>query len=192
MRNRPDTNELAVRIGLDAEAFDRLFERVYADLHRIARQQRRRVPAGSTLDTTALLHEVYLRLAEGRRGPLNDRAHFLAVAARAMRFVLIDHARERSASKRGGGAVASQATESELQEAVTAEAETLIAIDRALEHLGELNPRLVQVVECRYFAGLSEKETAAAVGVSLRTVQRDWNLARAKLRQELATGEEAQ
>jgi RNA polymerase sigma factor (TIGR02999 family) len=178
-----DVTELLIahRHGVDG-AFDQLVGLVYDDLRRIARAQLRRI-RGETLDTTALVHEAYLKLVDHSRAEWRDRGHFMAVTATAMRQILIDYARGRARAKRGGGAVAEPLDEAHV--AVAAEAERLLDIDRALHQLGALDPRLVRVVECRYFAGFSEQETADALDVSLRTAQRDWLRARAWLRQAL-------
>ena len=167
----------------EADAFGRLVPLVYDDLRRVARSQLRRLRVGETLNTTGLVHEAYLRLVDQTRASWNDRGHFLAVSAVAMRQVLIDHARGKMRKKRGG-----DVRKESLDEAMTAvatDAERLIEIDLALRSLDETDPRLVKVVECRYFAGLSEEETAEALGVSLRTAQRDWLKARAWLRKAL-------
>ncbi|HEY8551394.1 MAG TPA: ECF-type sigma factor [Vicinamibacterales bacterium] len=166
------------------DAFERLVPLVYADLRRIARAQRRRLAAGETLDTTGLVHEAYVRLVDQSRATWNDRAHFLAVSAMAMRQILVDYARARRRQKRGGDAKHEVLDEG--MAAVSEDADRLLEIDRALHRLAETDPRLVRVVECRYFAGLSEQETAEALGVSLRTVQRDWLRARAALREMLS------
>jgi RNA polymerase sigma factor (TIGR02999 family) len=184
MQPTHDVTELLLAHGRgDAAAFDRLVGLVYDDLRRLARGQLRRMRPGQTLDTTALVHEAYVRLVDQRRVPWQDRGHFLAVTATAMRQILIDYARARTRHKRGGGAV--PATLDEAQIGVAGDAEALLEINRALERLGEIDPRLVRVVECRYFAGYSEQETATALGVSLRTAQRDWLRARAWLREAL-------
>jgi RNA polymerase sigma factor (TIGR02999 family) len=167
----------------EADAFERLVPLVYDDLRRVARSQLRRLRVGETLDTTGLVHEAYLRLVDQTKATWHDRGHFLAVSAVAMRQVLIDHARRKSRAKRGGDL--EQATFDEGATAAAADAERLLEIDLALRKLGEHDPRLVRVVECRYFAGLSEHETAEAMGVSLRTAQREWLKARAWLRHEL-------
>jgi RNA polymerase sigma factor (TIGR02999 family) len=184
-RQETITDLLAAHRDGDAEALSRLVPIVYEDLRKIARRQLRGARPGQTLDTTALVHEAYLRLVDQTRTPWNDRAHFFAVAARAMRHILVDYARNRSAAKRGGGIPPLPLDEGREGAASAVDAETLLAIDRALETLSKLDPRLPQVVECRFFAGLTEDETAEALGVSLRTVQRDWMRARAWLREEL-------
>jgi RNA polymerase sigma-70 factor, ECF subfamily len=164
-------------------ALQRLLPVVYDDLRRVARAQLRRFRPGQTLDTTALVHEAYLRLVDQSQASWQDRAHFMAVSAMAMRQILIDYARRQGRQKRGGQWV--QTSFGEATAAVEHDAEQMLAIDRALGKLGELAPRLVRVVECRYFAGYSEQETAQVLGVSLRTAQREWLKARAWLREEL-------
>lgn len=165
-------------------AFDRLVPLVYNDLRRLARTQRRRGQPGQTLDTTGLVHEAYLKLVDHRRATWRDRGHFLAVSAIAMRQILVDHARARTRAKRGGQA--HQTSLADHHAAVEHDAVRLLAIDEALSRLGAIDARLAHIVECRYFAGLSEQETAEALGVSLRTAQRDWLKARAWLREALA------
>jgi RNA polymerase sigma-70 factor, ECF subfamily len=164
-------------------ALQQLLPVVYQDLRRLARAQLRRFRPGQTLDTTALVHEAYLRLVDQSQASWQDRAHFMAVCAMAMRQILIDYARRQRRQKRGGEWV--QTTFGEATVAVSDDADQLLVIDQALGRLGEVAPRLVQVVECRYFAGYSEQETADALGVSLRTAQREWLKARAWLREAL-------
>jgi len=175
---------LAYRQG-DRQAFDRLVPMVYDDLRRIARRQLGRGNPDRVLDTTGLVHESYLKLVDGGRVDWQDRNHFLGVAARAMRQVVIGYARRSAAAKRGAGG--QQTTLDESLIAVDGQAEWLLAVDAALSRLAGKSPRLAQVVECRFFAGLSEEETAAALEVSLRTAQRDWMRARAWLQEELRT-----
>ncbi len=167
----------------DREALDQLFPVVYDELRRIAHRHLRRERGGHTLDTTALVHEAYLRLADQTRVDWRDRAHFMALSARAMRRVLVDHARRHLAAKRGGD----QAPLSLDDEAVAIEsrAETLVAVDLALERLTALDERLCRVVECRFFSGLTEEETSEALGVTTRTVRRDWVKAKGWLYREL-------
>jgi RNA polymerase sigma factor (TIGR02999 family) len=167
----------------DVEAFNRLVPLVYDELRRVARGQRRRVAGPASLDTTGLVHEAYLKLAAAERLSVVDRAHLLAVAASAMRQVLVDRARARLRAKRGAGQAAEELDEQAL--AVAASPEWLIDLDRALALLRSKDERLVRVFECRFFGGLGEDETAEALGVSVRTVQRDWMRARAWLRAEL-------
>lgn len=169
----------------DREAFDRILPMVYDDLRRIARGRLGRGKPDQVLDTTALVHESYLKLVDQSAADYQDRSHFLAVAARAMRQVVVDFARRRGAAKRGGGGI--QTTLQEGHVLIAGQAEQVLALDQALTRLGSRSPRLAQVVECRFFAGLSEEETAAALGVSLRTAQREWMRARAWLQEELGS-----
>lgn len=178
----------ALRAG-DKDALDRLVPLVYDELTRIARVQLRGAGRGRTLNTVALVHEVYLKLAGSEGLEALDRHHLLSVSARAMRQVIVDFARSRAAQKRGGGVRA--VTLDEQQIAVEAQAEALLDLDRALERLSARDPRIARIVECRYFAGLSEEETAEALGMSLRTAQREWKRARAWLRDALGAGAEA-
>lgn len=166
----------------DRAAFDQLVPLVYDRLRRIARGQlsgRR----GQTLDTTSLVHEAYMELVEETGVAWQDRSHFFAICARAMRRILVDYARERGAQKRGGGKPDLTLEPERL--GVEQQAEQVLAVDRALESLAGFNERLARLVECRYFAGMTEEETAETLGVSLRTVQRDWTRARAWLLKEL-------
>jgi RNA polymerase sigma factor (TIGR02999 family) len=172
----------AYRAG-DRAAFDQLVPLVYQDLRRLARRQMRRTPLARTLDTTGLVHEAWMKLADQPGTAFQDRGHFLAVAARAMRQVVIDYARRKLARKRGAGAAPVELKDDHAS--VQDHAEWLLMVDQALTRLGGVSARLVQVVECRYFAGLSEEETAEALGVSLRTAQREWLRARAWLRESL-------
>jgi RNA polymerase sigma factor (TIGR02999 family) len=174
------TELLLAHGGGDAAALGRLVPLVYDDLRRIARGQLRRRRPGDTLDTTGLVHEAYLKLVDQSRIEARNRHHFLAVAARAMRQVIVDHARMRQASKRGAGAGHVPLDDHHL--AVEREAEHVLAINAALDRLATIDPRLLQVVECRFFAGYSEQETADALDVSARTVERDWVRAKAWLR----------
>lgn len=157
------------------------------DMRRRARRERRRVNAGETLRTTALVNEAFLRLQRG--GDWAGELHFLRAAALAMRQVLVDHARQKLAEKRGGGRV--DALEDLPFEPFWVSDERLVELDEALEGLGRLNPRLVQVIECRFFGGYSEVETARILGVTDRTVRRDWIKARAWLYQALGEDPEA-
>jgi RNA polymerase sigma factor (TIGR02999 family) len=163
---------------------DRLLPMFYADLKRVAHHERSRVAGGMTLGTTALVHEAYLKL-RGVDG-WNDDAHFIRAAALAMRHALVDHAIAQLTAKRGEGAEHVPLTESlDLMEASD---EMLVALDEALAQLATQSLRLAQVVECRYFAGYDEVATAKALGISERTVRRDWKLARAWLLRELRVG----
>lgn len=167
----------------DRGAFDHLVGLVYQHLRQTARRQVARGWAGSTLDTTALVHEAYVQLAGETAVEWQDRQHFFAIAARVMRRILVDHARYRGARKRGGGQAAVDIDRVALS--TNDQLELVLIVDEALTRLEAFNERLARVVECRYFAGLSEEETAQALGTSLRTVQRDWMRARAWLLEEL-------
>lgn len=159
---------------------------VYADLVRIAHAELARHKRGETLDTGALVHEAYLKLFERNRGAFESRKHFFATAAKAMRQVVIDYARARSAEKRGAGAehVSLDALEG-VPLPVDAQAEQLVAMDAALVRLGELDARLVEVVELRFFAGLEVHAIAALLGVSEPTIKRDTRAAKAFLQNQL-------
>jgi RNA polymerase sigma factor (TIGR02999 family) len=172
------------------EAMDRLMPLVYRELKRIAHRQLAAEPGGHTLSTTAVVHEAYMRLAEQSRAQWADRGHFFALAARTMRRVLIDYARQHQATRRGGpgrSAVALELLEQYGSPAISIpeRADSLVALDEALEGLGRMDPRLARVVECRFFAGLTEAETAEALGVSQSTAARDWRVARAWLHEAL-------
>ena len=169
--------------GGDREALDRLLPLVYAELRGLAKRQLRRERQDHTLHPTALVHEAYLRLLEHPPAAAGSRSHFLALAARVMRQVLVDHARRRGTAKRGGDWVRTGLTGDEPMGAPRM-AEVL-ALDAALDELDRRSPRLREVVECRFFAGMSEEEIAEALGVSTRTVERDWVKARAWLYQQL-------
>jgi RNA polymerase sigma factor (TIGR02999 family) len=167
----------------DATALDGLVARLYGDLRHIAHRQLGRLRPGETWNTTALVNEMYLKLAD-HDGSWADRTHFLAVSARAMRQILVDYARYRGAAKRGGDRAATSLDENAL--AAQAEAEEVLAVEQALSRLAAVDERLVRVVECRVFGGYTEEETAAALGLSLRSVQRFWTRARAWLAEEMA------
>ena len=166
---------LAARQG-DREALDRLLPLVYDELRRLAGRQLKREYGSRTLQATALVHEAYLKMAGGGAIDATDRAHFMAIAARAMRQVLVDQARKRKASKRGGDWA--RTTLGDAEAMVDFDAAEMLALDAALEQLDE---RQRQVVEYRFFAGMEEKEIAAVLGVTDRTVRRDWVKARAWL-----------
>ncbi len=160
----------------EEDAFDALFPIVYQQLRTLARKVRQG-RASDTVNTTALVHEAYLKLVG--HGDWESRLHFLRTAAKAMRQILIGAAREKLAAKRGGDMP--NITFDEQVYSTPMKAEKLVALDEALEGLHHLDPRMAQVVECRYFAGLSIDETAAALRISPRTVKRDWRTARAYL-----------
>jgi RNA polymerase sigma factor (TIGR02999 family) len=165
------------------EAMDRLFPLVYGELRRIAHHQLRREHPDHTLGTTGLVHETYLRLIDQSRVEWRDRAHFYRVASWAMRRVLVDYARRYGTQRRGGGLRRVHLEEDDA--AVTERSDRLVALDEALERLADVSQRMSKVVECRFFGGLTEDETAAALGMTVRTVQRDWAKARGWLSLEL-------
>jgi len=171
------------------EAFDRLFPLVYDELKAVAHRRLEAEPEGHTLNTTALVHEAYFKLVEQEHVEWQSRAHFFAIAARAMRRILIDYARKRSADRRGGG-VTKLSLESALrvpEEGTIGkeQAAELVALDAALTRLAQFNARGADVVLYRFFGGLSHRETAEVLGVSEITVRRAWTAARAWLRREL-------
>jgi RNA polymerase sigma factor (TIGR02999 family) len=192
----PDQQEQEITEALAAlsrgapEAMDRLMPLVYRELKGIAHRQLGAEAGGHTLSTTAVVHEAYLRLAEQSRTQWVDRGQFFAIAARVMRRVLIDYARQHQATRRGGpgrSAVALELLEQGDSPSISVpeRAESLLALDEALEGLYQMDERLARVVECRFFAGLNEVETSEALGVSQRTVSRDWQMARAWLHDAL-------
>ena len=168
----------------DRAAFDTLVELVYERLRRIARGQIRRAGRGHTLDTSALVHDAYVQLVDETGVDWQNRSHFYAICARAMRRILVDYSRRRNAQKRGGG-IPDLTLEPEML-SVEEQAELVLAVDGALDRLVSLDERLSRVVECRFFAGMTDEETAQALDRSVRTVRRDWQRARAWLRKELA------
>ena len=188
IHSEPEVTRLLSAAGDgDAEAFRQVFDVVYDELHRLARQVRRG-RASETMNTTALIHEAYLHLLPSRDLEWKNRGHFLAVAARAMRQVLVRAAEKRTAEKRGGGQVPvelNEAIHSDLDDAIPVTPERIVALDEALHRLDEFAPRQARVVECRFFAGLSVEETAVALTISEPTVKRDWKAARAWLAREL-------
>lgn len=167
----------------DVEARAELYDRVYNSLRKIAARRMRGERPGHTLTPTALVHEAYLKLADYEAVEWSDRAHFFAVAARAMRQILIDHALRKKTRKRGGDWM--QVTLSDEAGAHSSNAQDLIDLDEALSRLERRHPRRAHVVICRFFSGLDLKETAAALDISLATVKRDWVAARAWLNHEL-------
>jgi RNA polymerase sigma factor (TIGR02999 family) len=178
------TQVLSEMAGGDPEAIDRLLPVVYENLRDLARRELRRERDDHTLSATAMVHEAYLRLVQLDSVSWEGRAHFFGAAAVAMRRILISYARSRNAQKRGGGAA-----HVPLDDVIVAARERpadVLALDEALERLKELDERQASVVECRFFAGMSLDETAAALGISNATVRRDWALARAWLNRELS------
>ena len=181
---RPDRPEAAGPPPVPGRSLDGLMAEHYAELLAIARRERRRAADVATLDTRAVLHEAFLRLTRADPARWADRLHFLAAASGTMRHVLVDHVRRRRAVKRGGGRAT--VTLGDQVGVVDARDESLLALDDALTQLAGVSPRLARVVECRYFGGLTEVETAEALGVTERTVRRDWVKARGWLRSALA------
>ncbi len=171
------------RLG-EVEAMNQLMELVYGDLHRIAAREMRREHGEHTLQTTAILHEAYIRLFGSEPIEWKDRAHFFAVAAQQLRRVLLDHARRMHSEKRGGGIVKLSLRESDVAALVLDE--RLVALDAALIRLEELDPRAAKVVELRYFGGLTEADAAEMLGISVATVKRDWDFAKTWLAVQLA------
>lgn len=173
----------------DGSAVEALFALLYDELHALARRQRRRWHGDYTLDTTALVHEAYLKLAGQERIGVASRAHFTALAARAMRHILCNYARDRRTQRRGGALAVVTLDEANARAGPTPlsmeQADTLVALDDALRRLERLDPRRSRVVECRFFGGLTVEETATVVGASPRTVKRDWAVAQAWLHREM-------
>ena len=179
----------------DREAFDRLLPLVYDELHHLAMHHRRRWSGDETLNTTAIVHEAYVRLAGTPEPAWHGQPHFMAVASRAMRHVLLDNARRRQRQKRGGARerIPWHDVEAALEgggNAVEARAEALIALDQVLRRLEQRDPRQSRIVECRFFGGMSIQETAVALGISSATVKRGWTMAQAWLHRELTTAPE--
>jgi len=185
----PDPNEITRWLGRmgegDPEALDRVVRLLYDELRIMARRQLSNERSSHTLSATALVNEVYLKLARHAQINAGDRVQFFAVAATTMRRVLVDYARSRNRKKRGGGQddVALEEVEAFLTER---ESEEVLALDAALDRLAALNPRAAKVVEQRFYAGLSVEETASLLNVSKKTIQRDWLAARAWLRKEVS------
>jgi RNA polymerase sigma factor (TIGR02999 family) len=177
------TRLLAAHRAGDRDALGRLVPLVYGDLRQLARRQLAGRRSGHTLQTTGLVHEAYLKLADADRVAWQDRGHFFAVASLAMRQIIVDHARHHRAQKRGGTQPIGSLEGVDI--ALDAQADSIVELDEALAGLGALDERLPRLVECRFFAGLTAEETAQALGVSKKTVDRDWKRARAWLRQAL-------
>jgi RNA polymerase sigma factor (TIGR02999 family) len=186
----PDTDDLSALVERwtngDREAFDRLTETLYDDLRAIAHRHLRSERPDHTLTTTALVHEAYVELS-GRTGPTwRGRAQFFALLSKIMRNVLVDYARRRQADKRGGGDIRVPLDENTA--GVEADVFELLRVNQALEQLEARDARLATVVECRFFGGMPEAEIADALGISARTVERDWRRARAYLYMVLSSG----
>lgn len=170
----------------DADALDRLMPVIYEECRRIAARQIQREHRDHTLDPTAVVHELYLRLIDQRRASWENRAHFFAIAAQLMRRILVDYARRKHADKRGGGAILISLDAAD-NTPNAPRAEDVVAIDDALERLARIDAEQVRIIELRFFAGLTVEDTAHVVGRSPRTVKREWQLARAWLYRELHT-----
>jgi RNA polymerase sigma-70 factor (ECF subfamily) len=170
----------------DQEALKRLMPLVYDELRRLAKVYFQRQPPNSTLQGTALVHEAYLRLADKKEIQWQDRSHFFAVSARIMRCILVDHARSRGSAKRGGGnftiALDDAVTSAEMWDV------NLVSLDEALSRLGAYDRRLLQVVELRFFGGLSIEETSQVLNIAQATVKRHWNVAKAWIYREIGRG----
>ena len=182
---------LSLREGLPG-AMDRLVPLVYGQLRRIAHRQLALEATGHTLSTTGLVHEAYLKLVDQTRAQWQDRGHFFAVASTVMRRVLVEYARRANAARRGGGANGQKPARISLDDIeipVAERAAALVDLDEALQRLALVDARLAQIVECRFFAGLTESETAVALSVSQRTVAREWVVAKGWLFQELRDAE---
>lgn len=173
----------------DAEAMNALLPHVYEQLYALAQRHQKHHFQKRLLDTTAIVHEVYLKMVDQKRVNVNDRAHFFALAARVVRQVLIDEARKRSRKKRGGDI--EMISLERLDVPIEERSSTLLAIDEALEQLALHNERMAQIVEYRFFVGLSVAEVAEVMGVSERTVAREWRRARAYLYQALRSPQES-
>jgi RNA polymerase sigma-70 factor (ECF subfamily) len=169
------------------QAESKLIPLIYGELRKLARHYMRGERTGHSLQATALVHEAYLRLTRIERVDWQSRSHFFAVAAQLMRRILVDHARAHRARKRGGSQIAISFEDAMI--GTISEGEMVIELDEALSHLARLDPRQSQIVELRFFAGLSEEETGVFLGISTRTVKRDWRIARAWLFQKLSYGD---
>jgi RNA polymerase sigma factor (TIGR02999 family) len=178
---------IGVRAG-DRAALDRVFTLVYEELHARAHRQLAQSYGARTLSTTALVHETFLKLSAADRPAWEDRRHFFGVAARAMRQIIVDQARRRLAHKRGGHAQRLDIADVDVP--IEERAEELLALDAAVEKLERENPRLAEVVNLRFYAGLSVEDAARTIDTSERTVKRDWRLARAYLYGELSRNDE--
>lgn len=193
-RPMPETSEITLWLkdwaAGDRAALDRLMPAIYAEMRRLARSRMKHEQADNSLQATALINEAYLKLVNVGDVDWKDRAHFFAVAAQIMRRIVVDAARARSAVKRGGAARkvahSSAVNFDEIADVSGQRAEEVVAIDEALAALAQVDSRKAQVVEMRFFGGLSVEETASVLGVSPQTVMRDWKLARAWLMREIA------
>ncbi|MGA2031462.1 MAG: sigma-70 family RNA polymerase sigma factor [Thermoguttaceae bacterium] len=181
-----EVTQLLQHLGVGGQpVIDRLFAAVYQELRDLAEQFFRREQPGQTLQATALVNEAYLKLVDQRCVDWQGRAHFMGVAAQAMRRILLDHARKRGAAKRGGGW--KRITLNDRLIPGLKSDEELVALDDALGKLSEVDPRQAHMVELRFFGGLSVEEVAQVLGMSKRSVEREWTMVRAWLRRELST-----
>jgi len=184
MTDPGEVTELLLALGSEGRgATDRLFPRLYDELRNLAASRLRSEREGHTLSATALVHEAYMKLVDQRRVDWKNRAHFFAIAARAMRRILLDHAGARNAEKRGGGAPA--VTLGDEVERRDSDLDEILALDQAMNRLAALDARQARVVELRFFAGMTLEEIAEVMEMSLGTVNRDWRTARAFLAREL-------
>lgn len=184
------TASLAAGRQGDAQATELVMSTIYQELRRLAAHYLRQERPDHTLQPTALVHELYLRLCASEPVEWQNRAHFFAIAARQLRRILINYARDRQAAKRGGARV--KISLSQVQGLADYREEDLLEIHEALERLGALDARAAQVVELRYFGGLTEKEAAAVLGISTATLKRDWDFARAWLLRQLRSNRTAE
>jgi RNA polymerase sigma factor (TIGR02999 family) len=183
----PDVTRLLVAwTNGDQDALKKLMPLVYDELHRLAGRYLSRERSDHTLQSTALVHEAYLKLVDQKRVQWQNRAHFFGVAAQIIRRILVDHARTHNAEKRGGGAY-KLAIDDALGVAEREKDLNLVALDEALTHLAEIDVQQSRIVELRFFGGLSIEDTAAVLGISPATVKRDWNMAKAWLYRDLST-----
>ena len=181
----PNITELLVGYGRgDKDALDQLMPIVYDELRRQAARYLRREQAGNTLQTTALIHEAYVRLVDQRNVQWQNRAHFFGIAAQMMRRILVDHARAKKRAKRGGSDV--RVSLGDATVAVKGQDLDVVALDEALERLAQIDEQQSRVVELRFFSGLTVEETAEVLHISTATVKRDWNMAKAWLHRELS------
>ena len=179
-----DITALLLKAGEgDSAVLEQVFPLVYEELRRLAHRQLRNEPEGHTLCTTGLVHEAYLKLVDQTRSAWTSRAHFLAIASIAMRRIVVDYARRHRSAKRGG--MLHRVPLESIDLVAEERAELLVALDDALRRLAELDPRQARVVECRFFGGMTEEETAEALGIGLRTAKRDWAKAKSWLYQEI-------
>jgi RNA polymerase sigma factor (TIGR02999 family) len=182
--SRKDITTMLRRSRTDVDAREKVFQMIYGDLRRLAGYRISVSRPGDTLSVTSLVNEAYLKLTDRTGQEWNDRNHFMRVAAKALRQITIDHVRAKLADKRGGGQAAIELNESHLY--ISEKPEMILALEEGLEQLSNEHPRLVNIVECRFFAGLSVPETADALGVSVSTVERDWRTAKHWLKDYLS------